>query len=275
MPSSGSASSAATIPRPSPWSPPAAPGRCTAPTWRARWAASAPCCRAPRARSAPWACCSPTCGRTICKVFLADLDKVERADARSGLRRAASATRRRVRPAQASANSTCATRASNGRCAWRSTALRHRGRARASSRPSTSACSATSSRSGRIDITALRVIGRTPLDWTPPAARSPQAAPPVPRETRARSGSIRRTAGATCRSMTAPSCGPAASSTGPLLIEERTTTAFVGPRDRLEVDARDDFLVHVGANRMTDARSRHAWRWCRTGSTTSRTRWAG
>ena len=34
---------------------------------------------------------------------------------------------------------------------------------------------------------------------------------------------------------------------GPLLIEERTTTAFVGPRDRLEVDPRDDFLVHVGA----------------------------
>ena len=65
MPSSGSASSAATIPRPSPWSPPAAPGRCTAPTWRARWAASAPCCRAPRARSAPWACCSRTCGRII------------------------------------------------------------------------------------------------------------------------------------------------------------------------------------------------------------------
>ena len=34
---------------------------------------------------------------------------------------------------------------------------------------------------------------------------------------------------------------------GPLLIEERTTTAFVGARDRLEVDSRDDFLVHVGA----------------------------
>ena len=38
---------------------------------------------------------------------------------------------------------------------------------------------------------------------------------------------------------------------GPLLIEERTTTAFVGPRDRLEVDARDDFLVHVGAAPMS------------------------
>ena len=35
---------------------------------------------------------------------------------------------------------------------------------------------------------------------------------------------------------------------GPLLIEERTMTAFVGPRDVLEVDERDDFLVHVDAN---------------------------
>jgi len=33
-----------------------------------------------------------------------------------------------------------------------------------------------------------------------------------------------------------------------LLIEERTTTAFIGPRDLLEVDSRDDFLVHIGAN---------------------------
>jgi len=34
---------------------------------------------------------------------------------------------------------------------------------------------------------------------------------------------------------------------GPLLIEERTTTGFVGPHDELEVDAREDFLVHIGA----------------------------
>ena len=33
-----------------------------------------------------------------------------------------------------------------------------------------------------------------------------------------------------------------------LMTEERTTTAFVGPRDLLEVDPRDDFLVHIGAN---------------------------
>lgn len=100
---------------------------------------------------------------------------------------------------------------------------------------------------GRIDITALRVIGRTPLDWTPPAARSPQAAPPVPRETRKvwidpANGwrDVPVYDGADLR--------PGAKLAGPLLIEERTTTAFIGPRDTLEVDARDDFLVHIGAN---------------------------
>jgi N-methylhydantoinase A len=99
---------------------------------------------------------------------------------------------------------------------------------------------------GRIDITALRVIGRTPLDWTPPAARSPQAAPPVPRETRkvwidTANGwrDVPVYDGADLR--------PGARLSGPLLVEERTTTAFIGPRDTLEVDARDDFLVHIDA----------------------------
>jgi N-methylhydantoinase A len=99
---------------------------------------------------------------------------------------------------------------------------------------------------GRLSITALRVIGRGLLDWMPPVARSSQAAPPKPREQR--------------RVWIDPAHGwhdvpiydgadlrPGCTLNGPLLIEERTTTAFVGPRDRLEIDARDDFLVHVGA----------------------------
>lgn len=99
---------------------------------------------------------------------------------------------------------------------------------------------------GRIDITALRVVGRGRLDWTPPAARTPQAAPPKPRERR--------------KVWIDPAHGwrdlpiydgadlrPGCTLDGPLLIEERTMTAFVGPRDRLEVDGRDDFLVHIGA----------------------------
>jgi N-methylhydantoinase A len=100
---------------------------------------------------------------------------------------------------------------------------------------------------GRIDITALRVVGRGRLDWTPPATRGPQTAAPTPREKRKvwidpvhgwREVPIYDGA----------DLGPGCTLEGPLLIEERTTTAFVGPRDRLEVDARDDFLVHVGAN---------------------------
>ncbi len=100
---------------------------------------------------------------------------------------------------------------------------------------------------GRIDITALRVVGRTPLDWTPPTARSPQTTPPVPRETR------KVWIDATHGWRDVPiydgeSLRPGCKLPGPLLIEERTTTAFIGPRDLLEVDARDDFLVHIGAN---------------------------
>jgi N-methylhydantoinase A len=99
---------------------------------------------------------------------------------------------------------------------------------------------------GRIDVTALRVVGRGRLDWTPPATRSPQTANPTPREKRKvwidpahgwREVPIYD--GADLR--------PGCTLEGPLLIEERTMTAFVGPRDRLEVDGRDDFLVHVGA----------------------------
>ncbi len=99
---------------------------------------------------------------------------------------------------------------------------------------------------GRIDITALRVVGRGRLDWTPPAARSPQIGIPKPRETRKVwldpvSGwrDVPIYDGADLR--------PGCTLDGPLLIEELTTTAFIGPRDRLEVDERDDFLVHVGA----------------------------
>ncbi len=99
---------------------------------------------------------------------------------------------------------------------------------------------------GRIDITALRVVGRDLLDWTPAAARQPQSSAPEPREKRKvwidpvhgwREIPVYR--GVDLR--------PGCILDGPLLIEERTTTAFVGPRDRLEVDARDDFLVHIGA----------------------------
>ena len=99
---------------------------------------------------------------------------------------------------------------------------------------------------GRIDITALRVVGRGRLDWTPPAARSPQEAPPQPRETR--KVWIDPTHGwSNVPIYDGADLRPGCKLKGPLLIEERTMTAFAGPRDLLEVDERDDFLVHVGA----------------------------
>ena len=99
---------------------------------------------------------------------------------------------------------------------------------------------------GRIDITALRLVARDPLDWTPPLARPAQTGMPKPREVRKvwldpASGwrDVPIYDGADLR--------PGCRLNGPLLIEERTTTAFVGAHDILEVDARDDFLVHIGA----------------------------
>jgi N-methylhydantoinase A/oxoprolinase/acetone carboxylase beta subunit len=38
---------------------------------------------------------------------------------------------------------------------------------------------------------------------------------------------------------------PGQSLEGPAMIEERNTTILVGPGDRLEIDASDNFLIHV------------------------------
>ena len=190
MPWSGSASSAGTIPRPSPWSPPAAPDRCTAPPWPARWAAAAPCCRARRAPSARWACCSPTCGRITCRssspistrsiapaldAGFAQLEKRARdALAREGFGDSAAIEREvdlrydgQQWPVRVALSST----GFDAAAARRAFEAEHQ-RLFGHIQPG-----------GRIDITALRVVGRGRLDWTPPAARSPQAAPPKPRET--------------------------------------------------------------------------------------------
>ena len=253
MPSSGSASSAATIPRPSPWSPPAARGRCTAPTWRARWAASARCCRAPRAPSAPWACCSPTCGRIICRsswpistrstapaldAGFAELEARARdALGREGFRRPAAIEREvdlrydgqqwPVRVALGRGFDAAAARAGI------------RGRASAPVRPHPARRPDRHHRAARRSAAAARLdAARRALA----AGRAAQAA-----RDSARSGSIPAHGWRDVPVYDGADLRPGCKLDGPLLIEERTTTAFVGPRDRLEVDARDDFLVHVGA----------------------------
>ena len=98
---------------------------------------------------------------------------------------------------------------------------------------------------GRIEITALRVVGRGRLDWTPPAVRPPQQGTPKPRETR-KVWIDPATGWRDVPVYDGADLAPGCKLKGPLLVEERTTTAFVGPNDLLEVDERDDFLVHVG-----------------------------
>jgi N-methylhydantoinase A len=101
---------------------------------------------------------------------------------------------------------------------------------------------------GRIGITALRVVGRGLIDWTPPAARAPQTALPKPREMR-KVWIDPASSWCDVPVYDGADLAPGCRLDGPLLVEERTTTAFIGPGDALEVDARDDFLVHVGARR--------------------------
>ncbi|MHC2440353.1 hydantoinase/oxoprolinase family protein [Bradyrhizobium sp. USDA 4451] len=99
---------------------------------------------------------------------------------------------------------------------------------------------------GRLEITALRVVGRGSLDWSPRPAREPQQKPPVPRQKR--SVWIDSTHGwQDVPVYDGDDLRPGCKLQGPLLIEERTTTAFVGPRDVVEVNPADDFLVHIGA----------------------------
>ena len=187
-------------------------------------------------------------------VFLADLDTVDRTQPRRGLRRARgarprSARPRRIRqrlgralardrsalrrPAMAGARGTGrGLRCRRGAATVRgraSAAVRPHPARRASSASPRCAWSAAACSTGRRPRRLRRRLRR------PSRARS------------ARSGSIPPMAGTTCRSTTARDLRPGCKLDGPLLIEERTTTAFVGPRDRLEVDPRDDFLVHVGA----------------------------
>jgi hypothetical protein len=256
MPSNGSASSAATIRRRSLSSLPAAPDRCTARPWRARWGADAPCSRALPARSAPWACCSRMSARTICRsswpistrsnpsALEEGFAEIE-ARAREALLRDGFERMKRPRP---SGRSIFATTASSGRYACPSAP-------RASTPPPRAEPSRAEHQrlfghiqpGGRIDITALRIVGRGRLDWTPAAARSPQSAPPKPRETRkvwidpdtwlARRAGLRRRRPATGLQPRRPLADRGAHHDG-----LRRSDAIV-----LEVDERDDFLVRVGS----------------------------
>jgi N-methylhydantoinase A len=98
---------------------------------------------------------------------------------------------------------------------------------------------------GTIEITALRVTARGLMDVSDPL-------PPAPSVKRSEPMALRQVytdsshgwqetpvfAGADLR--------PGFSQDGPMLVEELTTTVFVGPKDRLSVDAADNFMIEIG-----------------------------
>ncbi|MGY3473522.1 hydantoinase/oxoprolinase family protein [Bradyrhizobium ottawaense] len=99
---------------------------------------------------------------------------------------------------------------------------------------------------GRLEITALRVVGCGNLEWPLPPARTSQQKTPAPRQKR--SVWIDSTYGwQDIPVYDGEDLRPGCKLQGPLLIEERTTTAFIGPNDVVEVNTADDFLVHIGA----------------------------
>lgn len=97
---------------------------------------------------------------------------------------------------------------------------------------------------GRILITALRVVGKglmPPLDEAAMATAKGDAVAIGHREAYVddRYGAMR------CAVYDGAALLPGHTLQGPLLIEEATTTIFAGPRDRVEVDAAGNYLIHL------------------------------
>lgn len=97
---------------------------------------------------------------------------------------------------------------------------------------------------GIIEVTKLRVVGIGLLPPLRPAMGTPADGPATPFERRsvfldARRGRVDTDIyrGADLR--------PGHRIAGPLLVEEQTTTILVGPDDLLEVDAADNFVIHL------------------------------
>ena len=99
---------------------------------------------------------------------------------------------------------------------------------------------------GRLEINALRVVARGLVDWAEPVARAAAGAQPVPLGERAvwldAAAGWQQTpvyAGADLR--------PGQRMSGPLLIEEETTTVLVGAGDQLMVDDADNLVIDIAA----------------------------
>lgn len=97
---------------------------------------------------------------------------------------------------------------------------------------------------GIIEVTKLRLIGIGLLPPLQPAMGAAAAGPASPLERRpvyldARRGRIEIAV------YRGADLSPGHRVAGPLLVEEQTTTVFVGPDDLLEVDAADNFVIHL------------------------------
>ena len=105
---------------------------------------------------------------------------------------------------------------------------------------------------GIVEVTNLRVIGIGMLPPLQPTRGTSADQPAVPFERRPVYLDAQRG-----RAMTAVYRGadlkPGHRIGGPLLVEEQTTTVFVGPDDELEVDAADNFIIHVPPTGNRDA----------------------
>lgn len=99
---------------------------------------------------------------------------------------------------------------------------------------------------GTIEVTALRVVARGLLEWAEPAARAPSAAAPEPVARRP----VYLDANTGWRDTpvyAGPDLRPGHRLTGPLLVEELTTTVFAGAGDEVEIDAADNIVIHIAA----------------------------
>ncbi len=99
---------------------------------------------------------------------------------------------------------------------------------------------------GAIDITALRVAGIGPLPPLRPSPRERDGTVPQPRAVRPVYLDDKQGRRPT-RVFAGRDLRPGHTITGPAIVDEATTTVFIGVNDRLEVDAMDNFVIHLDA----------------------------
>jgi N-methylhydantoinase A len=94
-------------------------------------------------------------------------------------------------------------------------------------------------------MTALRVVGTGVLPHVEPVSADASSEPPVPRERRS---VYLDDARVDVDVYDGSALRPGQGIDGPALISEQTTTVLVGASDRLDVDAANNFMIHLGGS---------------------------